>query len=136
MTDLRNLTAAEIDVLARLDITPEDLTGEHTMTERIDHAAEARDSISLAQDDALAEEATSITHAMIANAEATLALVEQQRIANLIALSQALDGNGWQAAEPLDAIFAYRNTEPDDEFAGLHIRPDIAAALGIEEVQS
>lgn len=29
MTDIRNLTTAEIDVLARLDITPEDLTGEN-----------------------------------------------------------------------------------------------------------
>ncbi|WP_336653059.1 MULTISPECIES: hypothetical protein [unclassified Leucobacter] len=69
-------------------------------------------------------------------ADALEALVEQQRIQNLIALSQALDGNGWQAAEPLDSIFAYRNAEPHDEFGGLHIRPEIAAALGIEEVQS
>lgn len=29
MTDIRPLTHSEIDVLARLDITPEDLTGEH-----------------------------------------------------------------------------------------------------------
>lgn len=28
MTTLRNFTTAEIDVLARLDITPADLTGE------------------------------------------------------------------------------------------------------------
>lgn len=34
------------------------------------------------------EEATSITHAMVAQAHATLALVDQQRISNLIAFAQ------------------------------------------------
>lgn len=109
------------------------------MTERIDHAAEARIHIDWAHEHQEREgitERTVTDTALLAQAEATLALVEQQRIANLIALSQALDGNGWQAAEPLDAIFAYRNAEPHDEFAGLHLRPEIAAALGIEEVQS
>lgn len=95
------------------------------MTERIDHAAEARDSISLAQDDALAEEATSITHAMIANAEANLALVEQQRIANLIALHRhevEYDLNQGRS------LLFESGTES--------LRPDITAALGIDEVPS
>ncbi len=52
------------------------------MTESIDHAAEARRMISFAK-----SEAGATIGATIAQAHATLALVEQQRIANLIALA-------------------------------------------------
>lgn len=59
------------------------------MSERIDHVAEARKHIDWAHEQQ-AEEGTfdeSVQHnATLAVAEATLALVEQQRIANLIAL--------------------------------------------------
>ena len=47
------------------------------MSERIDHAAEAREWI-----DAAARHPGAISTAILAQAEATLALVEQQRIAN------------------------------------------------------
>ena len=53
------------------------------MSERIDHAAEAREWI-----DAAARHPGAISTAILAQAEATLALVEQQRISNLIALGQ------------------------------------------------
>ncbi|MFF8817307.1 hypothetical protein ACF07D_04815 [Leucobacter sp. NPDC015123] len=99
------------------------------MTERIDHAAEAREALRGSGDGR--NFATDASNAAIAHA--VLALVEQQRIANLITLSQALDGNGWQAAEPLDAIYGYNNAEPFDEFAGLHVRPEIREALGLRE---
>ncbi len=92
------------------------------MTERIDHAAEARKILELV---------TGLPKLDEARVHATLALVEQQRIANLIALSQAEDGNGWQAEQPLAALFAYRREAGAMEDEGLHIRPEIAVALGI-----
>lgn len=59
------------------------------MTERIDHPAEARMHIEWAHDQQAraGEFDESVQHnATLAVAEATLALVEQQRIANIIAL--------------------------------------------------
>lgn len=51
------------------------------------------------------DEATNeITLVVEAQVHATLALVEQQRIANLIALSNAVSGSGWQAEEAVDAV--------------------------------
>lgn len=63
--------------------------------ERIDHAAEARKHIDWAhtQQEQDGEFEFSVRdNALIAQAEATLALVEQQRIANLIALGSAEHG--------------------------------------------
>lgn len=60
------------------------------MADRIDHAAEASkhiDGVHDWQSDEGITDATLIASALIAQAEATLALVEQQRIANLIALA-------------------------------------------------
>ena len=60
------------------------------MSDRIDHAAEARKHIDWAHEQQEQEGDTGNVvrdDALIAQAEATLALVEQQRIANLIALS-------------------------------------------------
>lgn len=59
-----------------------------------------------------------------AQVHATLALVEQQRIANLIALSQVVAGNG--TARP----FNYHVMIPTGEY-GVGLNPDIAQALGI-----
>ncbi len=58
------------------------------MSERIDHVIDANNSIANALHLAGEEEATSITHAMVASASATLALVEQQRAANMLAFAQ------------------------------------------------
>lgn len=58
------------------------------MSARIDHAAEARKHIEWAHEQQSAEGDTGNVvrdDALLAQAEATLALVEQQRIANLIA---------------------------------------------------
>ena len=64
---------------------------------------------------------------------ATLALVEQQRIANLIALAgvdpRDDEGLDMLRAEASDMLAQWVPTSPDDEHP--EIRPDIAAALGI-----
>lgn len=99
------------------------------MTERIDHYAAA---VSMLQDAETAVDMDLIA-AIVQGAQvhATLALAEQQRVANLIALSQAADGNGWQAREPLEVIYGYDNADAVDEFSGLHIRFEIKEALGL-----
>lgn len=85
------------------------------MTERIDHAAEAKAFLGNIEwgnqgGDYLAA----------AQLHATLALVEQQRIANLVALGQ-------YTIVPGD-MPVYRSAI----FNGDALRPDIAAALGVE----
>lgn len=65
-----------------------------------------------------------------AQAEATLALVEQQRIANLIAL--AAGGHGGSMGfehEATEALGNHRMAEFGDT---IRLHPDVAAALGIE----
>ena len=86
------------------------------MSEHIDHAAEAREWI-----DAAARHPGATSTAILAQAEATLALVEQQRIANLIALRKA-----WTPVEQAcsDDLARFYNV-------GNVIDEDIAAALGI-----
>lgn len=105
------------------------------MTERIDHAARARVLETNAwarggvHGDALIRRPEE-RRDMIASAQvhATLALAEQQRIQNLIALAR----NSRVTPSPLFV------DEPDpwDFDARGTLRPEIAAALGIEEVQS
>ena len=65
-----------------------------------------------------------------AQVEATLALVEQQRIANLIALAESgrTTVNGARAA--LSGLY---DGAVEDGSANMHIRADVAAALGIEQ---
>ncbi|MFJ6429682.1 hypothetical protein [Microbacterium maritypicum] len=61
------------------------------MTERIDHAAEAQKHIDWAHEQQSMEgqfDETVQHNATLAVAEATLALVEQQRIANLLTMAQ------------------------------------------------
>ena len=95
------------------------------MSERIDHAAEAREWI-----DAAARHPGATSTAILAQAEATLALVEQQRIANLIALAGASDSiRARQQAEEV----LYQPT-PVQAGIDLPLTPDIAAALGIKAV--
>lgn len=67
------------------------------MSERIDHVAEARvwlDNAIKAQTDRSSETVAGV-YASIANTEATLALVEQQKVANLIALGQLWEDSGY-----------------------------------------
>ena len=106
------------------------------MTNRIDHAAEAVGLLALAaagvRDRRYLIAATHI--------HATLAVAEQARIANLIALAK-LAGRDEDAHEEvaaaaygaLNALISYQDGHSGpDEVAVL--RPDIAAALGIEAV--
>lgn len=106
------------------------------MTERIDHVARARVLETNAwarggvHGDALIRRPEE-RRDMIASAQvhATLALVEQQRIANLTALGQFRVG--------VDDLPHLRHLviRPKNEY-DIEAVPDIAAALGIEEVQS
>lgn len=89
------------------------------MAERIDHASEA---VRLMSSDT--------NRADKALVHATLALAEQQRVANIIALSrkQSLlpDGEVWVSSwvEEID---------DDGNVTNVTMRPDIAVALGLEE---
>ena len=100
----------------------------HTMTttltnltdsELTDRAAELRKALA----------ATENAHALIAQTHAPLALVEQQRIANLIALAECgrTTVNGARAARS-----GLYDGAVEDGAANMHIRADGAAALGIE----
>lgn len=110
------------------------------MSERIDHGQEARKHIGWAHDWQGREgdtEATGIATALIAQAEATLhqadatlALVEQQRLANLIAIATqpiaSPTGTPVTAAQKALCNMKHGDTESWFEF-----RPEIATALGI-----
>lgn len=70
----------------------------------------------------------------MAQAEATLALVEQQRIANLIALA-TVPADGVLAAQPAfdarAALVEYREHDNPEMGGWLELRPEIARALGL-----
>jgi|GEM_PF-3602532 len=90
-------------------------------TERIDHVAEAREMLGVA---AITQDAEVVAHAL-------LALVEQQRIANLIAVTQMesgpyKDANNW-TREVHDADGRYIS----DEDANPYLRNEIREALGL-----
>lgn len=101
------------------------------MNERIDHAAEARMHIEWAHDQQarMGEFDESVQHnATLAVAEATLALVEQQRIANLIALATGVDVISGHGIARMASNEAHRHivSDPNGEF-----RPEIRQALGM-----
>ena len=101
------------------------------MSDRIDHAAlaaqMARDALSTSRSGA---QVIAGMLAATAQVHATLALVDQQRIANLIALAGASDSiRARQQAEEV----LYQPT-PVQAGIDLPLTPDIAAALGIEAV--
>ena len=99
------------------------------MTDRIDHAAEARLLMDITGDSYVTHEGWTETTALMATLDAqthaTLALVEQQRIANLIALSRET----FAAHEACEALGTFATAKHGDQIG---LRPDIAAALGIE----
>ena len=110
------------------------------MTDRIDHAAEAVGLLALA---VAAQHQGAIRCLGSAHVHATLAVAEQQRIANLVALA-SLAGRDEDVHEEvaaaaygaLNAMIRYQDVPNGhagpDEVAAL--RPDIAAALGIKAV--
>ena len=96
-----------------------------TMSDRIDHAAEAVALLNLA---AATQHQGDPTHLIAAaQVHATLALVEQQRIANLVALTK----NTFAAHEAREALSTLTTAKLGEQIG---LRPDIAAALGIEAV--
>lgn len=98
------------------------------MSDRIDHAAEAVGLLALA---VTAQHQGDPRHLIAAaQAYAALALVEQQRIANLIALASSTDSIAARAQAEI-TLFE-RVTR--GSYLALLLRPDIAAALGIKAV--
>lgn len=94
--------------------------------ERVDHAAEARDLLlTEARGGTTTEMALLVMVAtQAAQVHATLALVEQQRIANLIALSREEGVNGI-APDASDALWEKRAG------SGYSLRPEIREGLGL-----
>lgn len=91
------------------------------MTTRIDHAAAAESDI-VSADDALESGADDVASAIaaIAQVHATLALVEQQRISNLIALAEPREIPGGGTA-------AYMLYDPTSRV----LREDVREGLGL-----
>lgn len=107
------------------------------MTTRIDHAAKANTILNNIRPDEIADVETPNWFAW-AQVHATLALVEQQRIANVIALMQMQvecdEKTEELAAEAMLGLVAYERT-PATPLGGpdevLVMRPDIREALGL-----
>lgn len=95
------------------------------MSDSIDHAAVARKYIVAALGAVTADPAG--TGALLAQAHASLALVEQQRIANLIALGYGHNSpSGDVVGEARRALVERRSADHHQ------LRSEVAAALGIE----
>ena len=98
------------------------------MTDRIDHAARAaqmaRDALATSRSGA---QGIAGILAATAQVHATLALVEQHRIANLIALTKET----FAAHEAREALGTFATAKLGEQIG---LRPDIAAALGIKAV--
>lgn len=98
------------------------------MAERIDHAAEARKA--LGHITGVDPATNQITLALEAQVHATLALVEQQRIANLIALTDHAHqrfGNYAGEAGGMGVLFSYGETPESN----IRLRADIREGLGL-----
>ena len=104
----------------------EQLRKEAEMTERIDHVDEA-----IGYREAAAAVPTSDAALLLAAGQihATLALVEQQRIANLI----ALENQRWVRHCQVGAYFGpdILRGNPTTELGSAELKPEIAEALGI-----
>lgn len=95
------------------------------MTNRIDREAEALSALEGAGDGRnFATDAS-----LVALTHATLALVEQQRIANLIAMAESGRTTVNGARQALSALY---DGAVEDGTARMFLRPNIAAALGFE----
>ena len=98
------------------------------MSDRIDHEAKAEHLIGHIRGRTVSTDAGVLAEAMTAHAEATLALVEQQRIANLISLgSQEFGVHG-----ATDDLTIYRPIYRVEDNK-LILDPGIRAGLRIEE---
>lgn len=99
------------------------------MSERIDHAGKARQI--LAEIPEGATEAGTMAWCAEAQVHATLAVAEQLRIANLIALATPQPGIGTGGEVSLPSWMP----EAGGKIAYMRLRPEIADALGMEETK-
>lgn len=110
----------------------EDRNETKDMTERIDHAGAARRVMAHIPEATLTGNDEAIAWAQV---QATLTLVEQQRLANLIALASTLGESDWGmdvlAAEAAASLVRFVPHSPDDEHP--EIVPEVASALGIND---
>lgn len=101
------------------------------MTDRIDYAAHANRNLGsvVGQNPDVA-----LVYAVAAQAQATLALVEQQRLANLIALAESCHPLlREQVADDAAATLTVAREHDEEGMGGWHeLSADVAAALGIE----
>lgn len=99
-------------------------------SDRIDHAAEARRLLDLVPASMHKDEVFAVSQV-----HATLALVEQQRIHNLVALAQG--GHGVSMGVENIALDALRELHSSDNGPWaeqtVKLRPEIREALGIDE---
>lgn len=104
------------------------------MTDRIDHAEKARTELDFLHE-WMAEEgqtdATQLASAIEAQVHATLALVEQQRIANIIALTRIETENQATPTDALDALYSREEPTGWGQDVSLHTRPEIMKGLGL-----
>lgn len=94
------------------------------------HFTKARDALDFIATRAIISPSDRQASLTAAHVHATLALAEQQRIANLIALADLADrkyGN-YAGTGGLTAVFEYGDTLESN----MRLRPEIADALGIE----
>lgn len=98
------------------------------MAERIDHFAEAESYRKASHGES--GPMWALTQAVRSGVEATLALAEQQRIANIIALaSRADDRWGAYAGEAGSMGTLFDN--PETELDNMRLKPEIKEALGL-----
>lgn len=107
------------------------------MTIRIDHAAQTRDHLEVAEryaseDWPIQTGEHKVDILAVAQVHATLALVEQQRIANVIALAAQPEQFGPEPAAEARRALIQMVQDPEDGEYTHRVRPAIAAALGIE----
>lgn len=93
------------------------------MPKRKDHAAAARGILRIVGRDQLMDDSARITSMLAAVTHATLALAEQQWVANRIALSQATEPNGQR-------VYPGALTHPADEYS-TRVNDEIREALGL-----
>lgn len=102
--------------------------GGEAMTDFIDHAAEARRVLQLPTSMEDSTEENALAYAQV---HATLAVAEQMRVANRIALGvpvELLGEDGMRVCVPV-----WKITQNVDGLRGIDLAADIAASLGIEE---
>ena len=91
------------------------------MTERIDHASEAVNFLRATTFDTHGDDDRKVA---LAQVHATLALVEQQRIANLIALGEAAFPDG-------SRVYTWAVVVPGEHVDSYRLRADVREGLGL-----